>query len=137
MKNTEISWLDASRLQPSQFYINEAKLKILRMNFDPALCDPVPVKELDGQLVMTDGHTRACFMILEGYRSIPVIRETADLNWQAYRINVRDCRKRGIRSALDLPRCIVPSDIFEENWNTYCDRVQSSLAQKQPDLQKG
>ncbi|NLA96021.1 MAG: hypothetical protein GX838_04165 [Clostridiaceae bacterium] len=125
MDKRGFTWLDASQIQPSQFYINREKLKALEEGFDPKLFEPIPVKHMGQRLVMTDGHTRACYLILEGYRSIPVIEETADLNWEAYRINVKDCQRRGVLSALDLPACIVSPKVFKERWDSYCDEVQS------------
>jgi|GEM_PF-1550414 len=34
MNENNIVWIDAERLQPSQFYINENPLNLLRNNFD-------------------------------------------------------------------------------------------------------
>ncbi|NLO68575.1 MAG: hypothetical protein GX098_08455 [Bacteroidales bacterium] len=66
-------------MQPSQSYISREEMKILEEDFNPNLFDPVPVKFMNQKLVMTDGHIRACHLILEGYRSIPIIEETSDL----------------------------------------------------------
>lgn len=99
----------------------------LEKDFDWTLCDPVPVWDMEGCQVMTDGHTRACYMVLAGFRSIPVIQERDDLDWEAYRINVRDCQARGVKSALDLPTCLVPAHVFGEKWEAYCDEAHGRL----------
>ncbi|NLA81996.1 MAG: hypothetical protein GX849_04095, partial [Clostridiaceae bacterium] len=54
MKAQEIRWLEANQVQPSQFYVNQAKVAALEKDFDWALCDPIPVKAMAGTWVMTD-----------------------------------------------------------------------------------
>ena len=127
MKGQEIRWLEANQVQPSQFYVNQAKVAALEKDFDWALCDPIPVKAMAGTWVMTDGHTRATCMILKGCRLLPAIDEIDDLDWEAYRINVRDCQSRGVMSALDLPACLVSAPVFDEKWPSYCDEVHARL----------
>ena len=125
-KNT-IIWIEAKKLQPSQFYINEDKLNLLKRDFDIELLEPVTIIKLGEDIVMTDGHTRTCYLIQKDFQYIPTIKETAKLDWEAYSINVSDCKEKGILSALDLIKCIVPKDIFEEKWDKYCDDVHSKL----------
>lgn len=128
MDENKIIWVKAKELQPSQFYINEDSLNILRNNFDINLLEPVPIKKLGEDLVMTDGHTRTCYLVEKGLQYIPTIQEADELDWEAYSINVHDCKERGIISALDLVKCIVPSEIFHLKWNKYCDDVHDRLA---------
>lgn len=49
------------------------------------------------------------------------------MNWEAYRINVRDCQTRGVLSAFDLPACIMDPKIFKDKWESYCDEVQALM----------
>jgi hypothetical protein len=54
--------VDLSRLQPSQLYINEEKLRTVMAEVragEPASVRPIPIRPLAGCAVMTDGHTRA------------------------------------------------------------------------------
>ena len=58
----EIRDLRIVDIQPSQFYISEEKLEQIGRWFEPGDLsgfEAVPVKELDGQVIFTDGHTRA------------------------------------------------------------------------------
>lgn len=123
-----IVWVKASKLQPSQFCINEEKLNALTKEFNMDLFEPVPIKKMGQDTVMMDGHTRTCYLIQQGFKKIPTVEEPSVLNWDAYTINVRDCKEKGIRSALDLVNCIVPSEIFQQNWDKYCDSVQEQVA---------
>ena len=126
-KNT-IIWIEAKKLQPSQFYINEDKLNLLKRDFDIELLEPVTIIKLGEDIVITDGHTRTCYLIQKDFQYIPTIKETTKLDWEAYSINVSDCKEKGIVSALDLIKYIVPKDIFEEKWDNYCDDIHNRLA---------
>lgn len=128
MDENNITWIEASRLHPSQFYINEDSIKLLRNNFDISLFEPIPIKKLGDNLVMTDGHTRTCYLIEMGYEYIPTIEEISELDWEAYRINVQDCEKRGVFSAIDLTKCVVSYDEFQLKWNKYCDEIHNRLS---------
>lgn len=128
MDENNIVWIEADKIQPSQFYINKDSLEILRSNFDNRLFEPVPVKIMGKDIVMTDGHTRTCYLIEKGFDYIPTIEEKDELDWEAYSINVHDCKERGITSALDLVRCTVPNEVFQSKWNKYCDDVHDKLS---------
>lgn len=63
-------------LQPSQFYISEEKLCQIQKWFDPkdfSSFPPIPIKPLDGKLVMTDGHTRAVAALRAGLNKLPLV----------------------------------------------------------------
>lgn len=128
MDKNKLIWVEARKLQPSQFYINENKLALLEKVFNKDIFEPIPIKTLGQDMIMTDGHTRATYLIKKGYQYIPVIEETDILDWEAYTINVNDCKKRGVQSALDLLNCVVPHDFFQLNWNSYCNDVHNRLA---------
>lgn len=128
MDKNEIIWIEAEKLQPSQFYINEDKLNLMKKDFDIELLEPVPIIKLGEDIVMTDGHTRTTCLIQKGFQYIPTIKEIEKLDWEAYIINVNDCKERGVKSALDLLHCIVPNDFFKLNWDNYCDDIHNRLA---------
>jgi len=48
--------------------------------------EPVPVKELNGEIVSTDGHTRALALYMKGFSEVEVEWEDTDLDWEAYEI---------------------------------------------------
>lgn len=63
-------------IQPSQFYISEEKLEQIGRWFEPGDLsgfEAVPVKELDGHVIFTDGHTRAYAAWLAGLERIPLV----------------------------------------------------------------
>ncbi|MBR3311171.1 MAG: hypothetical protein IKG15_05010 [Solobacterium sp.] len=129
----EISKLTLKELQPSQFYISEAKLSAVESWFDP--CDlsgfePIPVKILDGIPVMTDGHTRAAAALRAGLVSVPLIADPDDLDWDMYRECVWECRNRGVNTPEDLLARIISETEYKEKWDAWCDEMQEAVLRK-------
>ncbi len=111
--------LPLSDLQPSQLWISEGKLRNVKEWFDPENrenFDPIPVIELDGQTVMTDGHTRVAAAYFAGWESVPVYRDTGTPDFSAYRTNVKRCKEEGIRSPAELAARIVLHKDYERLW---------------------
>ena len=126
----DISELSLRDLQPSQFYISEEKLASVEAWFDPAdLSDfePIPVKELDGVPVMTDGHTRAVAALRAGLRRVPLVWDEDELDWRSYRACVTACRRRGVGSPADLLDRVVPGPEYAERWDGWCDRLHEAM----------
>ena len=82
--------------------------------------DPIPVKRLDGRVLMTDGHTRAVAAYLAGWDSVPVYWDEDDLDMHAYEIDVNWCKDEGIISPIDLSKRIVPYKDYERLWKKRC-----------------
>ena len=120
-----------TRLQPSQLMINAEKLALWRSRIeaaDPFSVSPIPVKRLDGDRVMMDGHSRGLAAHLSGLDELPVYWETDDLDWDAYRICVGWCKKAGINTIPDLANRVVPPDVYQARWLDRCGRMQRKLA---------
>lgn len=101
----KVFMLPISQLQPSQLYIREGKLRNVREWFNPSDAgnfDPIPLKELDGRFVMTDGHTRAVAAYLAGWNEMPVYYDTGELDMKAYAADVSWCAEEGIKSPGEL-----------------------------------
>ena len=103
----QIIFVKLDQIQPSQLYINQDKLSAVQTTTDfssPEGVQPIPVKDLGGLLVMTDGHTRAFAAYLAGLTRVSIYDDPDDLDWQAYQICVDWCRGEGIRSVADLAK---------------------------------
>lgn len=123
MKMTEI--------QPSQFYLSEEKLKRIREWFDPkdlSNFEPLPIRRLDGNVIFTDGHTRAFAAWQAGLESVPTVWDGDDLDWDLYRVCVEASRKRGIQSIADLSERILTAEEYAVKWNGWCDEIQKRRA---------
>ena len=121
-------------LQPSQFYISQAKLLNIQAWFhkdDLSNFEPLPVKVLDGIPILTDGHTRAVAAILAGLESVPLVYEEDELDWNLYRYCVEQCSQKGIHSPYDLVDRVISAHDYEEKWIGWCEQIPSKLQQKQ------
>ena len=110
MKNIDIHSLKIRDLQPSQFYISNEKIENIKKWFDPkdlSNFESIPIKQLDGEIVITDGHTRLVVALLSGLESVPLIWDEDDLSWDMYQECVKECKKQGILSPINLLKRIV------------------------------
>lgn len=130
---TDNQSIDLSRIQPSQFYISEEKLRAVEAWFDPddlSGFDPIPIKMLDGKMVSTDGHTRCAAAALHGLQAVPFVWEDEDLDWEMYRRCVAACKERQIFSAKDLMRRIIPAEEYRTKWDGWCDIMQTQVEEE-------
>ena len=126
----DIKSLRINDLQPSQFYISEEKIDNIKKWFNPqdlSNFEPIPIKELDGQVVITDGHTRLVVALPSGLDSVPLVWDEDELNWDMYRECVRECKKLGITSPSNLLTRIISKDEYDIKWNKWCDEMQKTI----------
>jgi hypothetical protein len=125
-------------IQPSQLYISAPKLRQVQawLRLDDMGCfEPVPIKELNGKIIFTDGHTRAFALYKLGANDIPVYWDTDDLDWEAYQICVDWCIAAGIRSVADLENRIIGAKLYVQLWHRRCAAMQAELAQQRRQTQ--
>ena len=136
-EGNEIRLTPLRSLQPSQLYISWEKLTIVQSINDfsnPTGISPIPIKDLDGLQVMTDGHTRALAAYLGGLAAVPTYPDPDDLDWDAYRICVAWCHDAKIYSIADLVERVVSPQDYERLWYDRCRKMQSELAEKRREL---
>ena len=124
-------------IQPTQLYISCEKLKAIQASVDFSnlkAIPPIPVKMLNGLLIMTDGHTRAYAAYLAGLEAIPVVWDEDPLDWEAYQICVDWCLAEGIRSIADLHARVVNMQEYQEKWLDRCRKMQAELARRRNDV---
>lgn len=111
------------QLQPTQLYISAGKLRLVREWFDPtdaATMDPLPIKRLDGRIILTDGHTRAVAAHMAGWKTVPVYWDEAALDMRAYAMDVLWCQEAGLLCPADLAGRVVPHAAYETLWRKRC-----------------
>lgn len=123
--------VEISSIQPSQLYVCREKLTAVERAIDAGEClEPIPVKELDGRLIFSDGHTRALAALLRGESQIEACWEDEPLDWDEYRICVEWCLAEGIRTASDLRGRVIPAHEYETVWIGRCQAMHEELARK-------
>jgi hypothetical protein len=118
-------------LQPSQLFISSEKLARVIRGLDSqglGSLEPLPIKELDGRVILTDGHTRAFAAFLRGLVEVPVFWDEDELDWEAYRICVAWCREAGVLTVVDLADRILGPEDYELLWRERCRQMQGELA---------
>jgi hypothetical protein len=128
MTKTFLMKIDA--IQPTQLYISSEKLNKVMRNLrrtKPTSVRPIPIKELDSQIIFVDGHTRAFAAFLLSLSEIPVYWEDEELDWDEYRICVEWCKKEGINTISDLKNRVVPNKDYKVIWLDRCKKMQEEL----------
>ncbi|MHA2502213.1 MAG: hypothetical protein ACXAE3_05040 [Candidatus Kariarchaeaceae archaeon] len=118
------------RLVPSQLFLNQSKLERIRLHVNEHGLDslpPVPVKHLDQQLVLTDGHTRVYVAHELGEEKVNAVWDTEPLDWQLYRLCVLWAKDEGIGHVADLGKRILPADIYIKRWIGRCHQAERQL----------
>ncbi|MFN2305212.1 MAG: hypothetical protein ACK2TV_15900, partial [Anaerolineales bacterium] len=67
---------------------------------------------------------------LEGVRTIPVVWDQDELDWEAYQICMDWCRQEGIHTIADLTYRVVGTVDYQEKWLDRCCKMQADLAKK-------
>jgi len=127
---TEIFLMSLKEIQPSQLYVSSEKLSRVLETFSSGgsgSLEPIPVKELNGEIVSTDGHTRALALYLKGFSEVEVEWEDTELDWEAYEICVAWCKEEGVFSIADLRNRIVEPSEYQVLWLDRCRKMQEEL----------
>lgn len=123
--------VDLEDLQPSQLYISAGKLDVMRAAISHhGFAEPLPVKHLGEELVLTDGHTRAFAAFESGQKCVPVVWDMDELDWEAYEICVCWCKEEGIRTIADLAGRVVNDEVYQRMWLDRCREMHHHLARK-------
>ena len=117
-----------AEIQPSQLYVCRGKLDAVeRAVASGQAQEPVPIKELDGRLIFSDGHTRALAAVLRGEDTIDACWEDEPLDWDAYRVCVAWCLEERIRTVAELKHRVISTDEYERLWIDRCGAMQARL----------
>ncbi len=121
-----IFYVDIDDIQPSQLYICREKLDKVKeaIAFSrPSELKPLPVKELSGSLILTDGHTRAFAASLAGFKRLKVCWDKDNKNWNTYFKCVQWCKEEKIVIISDLASRIIGKDEYKKLWLDRCANI--------------
>ena len=130
----DIFLMKLDQIQPSQLFINSEKLSNILRDYDrlkPELLEPLPVKKLGDEVILTDCHTLALAAYLRGISEIRVYWEEEELDWEAYKICVDWCKKEGVHSVTDLKNRVVSAKEFDLLWLKRCKEMVQDLEAQQ------
>lgn len=116
-KEKEI-WVELSKIQPSQFYVDEEKLEAVRsfiQNPEDVVIQVIPWED---RYISLDGHTRLFLAKeMEFDRVKAVLSETDDWVWKF----VAEAKNRGVFTPTDMQ--LVSHEDYDVKWNQFCDEV--------------
>lgn len=109
-------------IQPSQLYINAAKLAAVLNKFSKQQLAQLkfPVIQVRDQLVFTDQHTRALAAHLYGIERVQIYMDADDLSYEMYAVCVDWCQEEKIHSIVDLVGRVIDDVQYQELWISRC-----------------
>lgn len=114
----ELLTVAPDRIQPSQFFIDEEKLRAVSTFVHRPEDIVIQVLPWGDRFISLDGHTRLYLAAERGYKTVrAVASETDDWVWQF----VEEARKRGITSPRHMK--LLSHEQYVIQWDRYCDSV--------------
>jgi len=121
----QIFYKTISEIQPSQLYISWGKIDRISLWLNPSEhnYEPIPIKELNGKFIYTDGHSRAFLVAQSGETLLKVTLDEDQLDWHLYEHCVEWCINENISSVFDLKSRVVGTEDYQRLWNERCTKL--------------
>ena len=114
--------LEISKIQPSQFYINEQKLESCKKWVKCPKDILIPIVAKDDKIISLDGHTRMRAALDLGFTSIYAYPDEYD---DSIFLFVDEAVKRNLYYVSDMELVSVAE--YKQKWNKFCDDLFDSL----------
>ena len=108
--------LPLEQIQPSQFYVDEEKLRAVGSFLRRPEDVIVQVLPYEGRYLALDGHTRLFYAVRRGWAAVRALIQPSDAYIFSF---VQEARRRGIRVPADL--VLLSHAEYREKWDGYCD----------------
>lgn len=105
-----------SDIQPSQFYVDEDKVKALAKFFSSPRDIVIPMSKIKGKTISLDGHTR---LFIAASKSFEKVTGFYTKHGDYIDFFVESCLERGVRSPYDL--ISMPHEQYTVKWDKFCD----------------
>jgi len=129
-----IELIDINRLKLSQIYLSKKKIKRVLSWFQPSLQNFKPIFARDflsnGNLHITDGHTRTFIAWQHGIRQVPYIYDedeivAGELGQMQYEEGIIWCDRFHLQHISDLSDRILPERSYERLWRGRCEKMHN------------
>ena len=114
--------LEISKIQPSQFFINEKKLESCKKWIKCPEDVLIPIVQKEDKTISLDGHTRMRAALDLGYASIYVYPDEYD---DTIFLFVDEAVRRQIYRVSDME--IVDAKEYTQKWDKFCDNLFANL----------
>jgi hypothetical protein len=128
----EILYIDIDCLKLSQIYLSQKKIDDVLVWFEPSLNNFKPIFARDflnnGNLHITDGHTRTFIAWQHGIKQIPYIYDedkivTCELGQIQYEEDILWCNRFNLHHISDLSNRVLSEQGYEELWRGRCGKM--------------
>lgn len=121
------------KLRPNNWFLNKVKVELIRQVWNKGqqhFLPPVLVSEIDGELALINGNTRAFVAWERGQRLISVLfKNLSDIDDNAilYETLHRRGPEEGVLSVCDLTDRILESQEYQKKWVKFCQQLLCKL----------
>jgi len=128
----EILSVDIGCLKLSQIYLSKKKIDDILTWFEPSLLNFEPISARDflnnGNLHITDGHTRTFVAWQHGLKQIPYVYDedeivTCELGQIQYEEDIVWCNRYNLHHISHLSDRILSEQAYEELWRERCNKM--------------
>ena len=128
----ETLYISIECLKLSQIYLSQKKINNVLSWFEPLLSNFVPISARDflnnGNLHITDGHTRVFIAWQQGIKQIPFVYDedelvTCELGQILYKEDIVWCDRFDLHHISDLSNRILSEQDYEDLWCGRCDKM--------------
>ena len=125
-------FIDIDSLKLSQIYLSQKKINDVLAWFEPSLqnFEPIHVRDFmgNGNLHITDGHTRTFIAWQHGIKQVPYIYDeseivTCELGQIQYEEDIVWCSRFSLHHISDLAKRILSEKDYEELWRGRCGKM--------------
>lgn len=113
-------------LQPSQFYVDEQKIKAISNFINKEEDIIIQACKINDKYVAIDGHTRLYYAYLKGWKIVRVFLQNSQ---QYVNYFVEEAQKRRIFAIKDMK--LLKHQQYQEKWYKFCDEYFSSNERKE------
>ena len=128
----DIKFINIECLKLTQIYLSQKKIDNVLAWFEPSLSnfDPISARDFlnNGNLHITDGHTRTFIAWQNGVKQIPYIYDedeivTCELGQIQYEEDIIWCNRFNLQQISDLSDRILSEQGYEELWRGRCGKM--------------
>lgn len=112
----DIFYIDIKDIQPSQFYVDEEKVKAIESFIKSEEDIIIPLTKIGDTYISEDGHTRLYYAVSKGFTKVRgFITSPGDYTGEF----AKEARKRKVYSPYDLK--LISHEEYKIKWHKFCD----------------
>ena len=112
----DIFYIDIKDIQPSQFYVDEEKVKAIESFIKSEEDIIIPLTKIGDTYISEDGHTRLYYAVSKGFTKVRgFITSPGDYTGEF----AEEARKRKVFSPYDLK--LISHEEYKIKWHKFCD----------------